>query len=71
MAGRPVFRNAGLPPAQSRQDGGVTGSIERGAEFDDALTRGFDGNREWKSGGLVEEQDDAVQFAIADAACER
>jgi hypothetical protein len=46
-------------------------SIEGGAEFPDALARGFDGDDEGKSSGFVEKQDDAIEIALAGAASKR
>jgi len=45
--------------------------IQRGTEFEDARADGFYGGGEGESGGLVEEEDDAVEFAFADAAGQR
>ena len=41
--------------------------IEGGAEFEDASADGFDGDGEGEGGGFVEEKDDTVEFAFADA----
>lgn len=41
--------------------------IERGAEFEDARANGFHRNGEWQNGGIIEKQDDAIEFAITRA----
>ena len=46
-------------------------SIEGGAEFEDALARGLDRDVEGKSGRFIEQQDDAIEFALAGAASKR
>src|SRR5882672_10537547 len=45
-------------------------SVKGGAKFWDASADGFCGEGEVESGGFVEEEDYAVEFAIADAAGE-
>ena len=45
--------------------------IQRGAEFENAGADGFYGRGKRKDGGFVEEEDDAVELAFADAAGER
>jgi hypothetical protein len=46
-------------------------SVERRAEFQDALARGFDGDDEGKSGGFIEKQDHAIEIAPTGAASKR
>src|SRR5208282_5263122 len=46
-------------------------SIERGAEFEHALTRAFHRRREIEFRGGVEQQDHAVELALAGASGER
>jgi hypothetical protein len=41
------------------------------AEFDDAGARGFYGRRKIRRGGIIEEQNDAVEFALTGASGKR
>src|SRR5262245_19316624 len=47
------------------------GLVERGAELDQALARGFDGHREVGRGRTFEKKNDAIEFAFSGTAGER
>jgi hypothetical protein len=46
-------------------------SVEGRAEFQDALARGFDGDREREGGGFIEKQDHTIEIAPTGAARKR
>ena len=67
---RYLARHAGkwrFPSACLRQAVPLALSIEGRTEFEDAGADGFDRDGEGQSGGIVEKQDDPVEFAFAGA----